>query len=78
MESTPTANTTMCATVLRVCRCALCVCDHATSQEVMVHTPQSCCFHVGQQICIEFSGAMTMSIPPQITADCIRPVRCCC
>ena len=61
MESNSCAAT-MCATVLRVCPCELCVCDH-----------ENC-----QQVCIEFSGAMTRSCPPQITADCVRPVNCCC
>ena len=61
MESTSSA-VTMCATVLRVCPCELCVCDH-----------ENC-----QQVCIKFSGAMTRSCPPQITADCVRPVNCCC
>ena len=67
MESTSSA-VTMCATVLRVCPCELCVCDHENCQQVLV----------GQQVCIEFSGAMTRSCPPQITADCVRPVNCCC
>ena len=78
MESTSCAATTMCATVLRVCPCELCVCDHETCQQVLVHTDNACCFRVGQQVCIEFSGAMTRSDPPQITADCVRPVNCCC
>lgn len=60
------------ACILRVCCCELLVCDLCTSQEVLVHTPEACCFCVGERVCIEYSGAMTRSIPPQITANCIR------
>lgn len=42
-------NTTMCATVCRVQRCCLCVCDHCTNQEVLVHSNCACRFHVGRQ-----------------------------
>ena len=56
------------ACIRRVCRCELLVCDLCTSQEVLVHTPEACCFCVGEHICIEYTGAMTMSIPPQINA----------
>lgn len=76
MENTP--STTMIATVTQVCRCSLLVCDHCTNQEVLVHTAQACCFSCGDCVCIHFSGAMTMSIPPQITATCIRRVNGCC
>ena len=48
MESTSSA-VTMCATVLRVCPCELCVCDHENCQQVLVHTDNACCFRVGQQ-----------------------------
>ena len=61
-------NTTMKATVLKVCRCELLVCDHCTSKEVLVRTPKACCFCVGDRVCIVYSGAMTMSLPPQICA----------
>ena len=43
MESTSSA-VTMCATVLRVCPCELCVCDHENCQQVLVHTDNACCF----------------------------------
>lgn len=46
MESTSSA-VTMCATVLRVCPCELCVCDHENCQQVLVHTDNACCFRVG-------------------------------
>lgn len=71
MESTPSQTVTMEARVLRVCPCELLVCDLCASQEVLVHTPQACCFRVGEKVCVEYSGAMTMSIPPQISADSI-------
>lgn len=65
------------ARVTQVCCCSLLVCDCCTHQEVLVHTDEACCFCVGDCLCIEFSGAMTMSIPPQITATCIRRVSSC-
>lgn len=68
-------STTMQATVCIVERGQLLVCDHATRQEVVVHTGQACCFHVGDCICIHYNGIMTASIPPQISADCIHVLR---
>ena len=66
---TPSHNTVqMKARVLRVCPCRLMVCDLRSCREVVVHTPEACCFHPGDCVCIEYSGAMTMSIPPQISA----------
>lgn len=69
---------TMIARVLRVECCALLVCDCETRQEVLVHTDRARCFSCGECVCIRYSGAMTASIPPQITAECIarhRPGR---
>lgn len=77
MESTPNQTVTMKACILRVCPCDLLVCDLCASQEVLVHTPQASCFRVGEKVCIEYSGAMTMSIPPQISADSISRMDCC-
>lgn len=70
----------MCAVVLEVERCSLLVCDCCTHRKVVVHTPCACCFCVGDCVCIRYNGSMTMSIPPQITAECICriPERCCC
>lgn len=56
------------ATVRKVERNTLHVYDHTMSQITVVHTPDACRFRVGDLVCIEYSGAMTMSIPPQITA----------
>lgn len=73
-------SVTMNARVLRVNCCDLLVCDLCTCQEVLVHTNDACCFRPGQCVRIEYSGAMTMSIPPQINADSIQCVPCggCC
>ena len=68
------------AEVLEVRNCQLLVCDCRTRQTVLVHTQQACCFSRAQQACcfsrgdrveIEYSGAMTMSLPPQVSALCI-------
>ena len=58
----------------------LLVCDLCGCQEVLVHTNDACCFRPGECVCIEYSGAMTMSLPPQISAERIRRVPCggCC
>lgn len=62
---------TMCATLVEVQGDSLLVCDRATGQEVVVHTPCTCRFRAGDLLRIQYNGAMTMSIPPQISADCI-------
>ena len=64
---------TMIATVQEVQQGKLLVRDRSTGQDVLVHTPLSYCFHAGDIVRILYSGAMTRSIPPQITA--IRIVR---
>lgn len=62
--------TTMTAKVLRrINPCCLLVCDCSPCREVLVHTNQACRFAPGDLVCIHYSGAMTMSIPPQITAQ---------
>lgn len=74
-------SVTMNARVLRVCCCELLVCDLCTCQEVLVHTNNARCFRTGQCVCITYNGAMTMSVPPQISADCVKPLnngRNCC
>lgn len=70
-------SVTLNARVLRVCRCELLVCDLCGCQEVLVHTSDACRFRVGQCVSITYSGAMTMSIPPQITAECVRLMNSC-
>ena len=50
-------------------RCgALLVCDCSTGQKVLVCSDQASAFRPGDRVCIEYSGAMTRSLPPQITA----------
>ena len=66
----------MCATVLCVQDGCLLVCDSCTRQEVLVHTDQARCFSCGDYVKIEYSGMMSMSLPPQITALCISRVCC--
>ena len=64
-----TATVTMRAVVCQVCCCCLLVCDQETGQQVRVSSPQAGCFHAGDQVCIRYNGSMTMSMPPQITAE---------
>lgn len=56
------------ARVLRVRRDHLLVLDRDTGQTVRVNTPIALRFRPGNTILIEYSGAMTRSIPPQISA----------
>lgn len=67
-----TANVFMIAKVTCVACDHLLVCECNTHQEVLVRTNHARCFSRGDCICIRFNGAMTMSIPPQITAICIE------
>ncbi len=70
-------NEIMQARVIRVSRSNLLVRDCRTGQSVQVNTERARRFRVGQRIIIQYSGAMTMSIPPQISAIDITPnVRC--
>lgn len=59
------------ATVLETDGSRLLVLDHGTGRNVVVHTPQAPGFVPGDRVRIEYSGIMTMSIPPQITARSI-------
>lgn len=77
METPLPETVTMKARVLRVCRCELLVCDLCTCQEVRVHTRHACHFSVGDTVCIEYNGIMTLSLPPQINADSIRCMERC-
>ena len=65
------------ARVLRVHRDHLLVRDCRTRQEVRVNTPRARRFRPGESVIIQYSGAMTRSIPPQISAQSImRNIRC--
>ena len=70
-------ETTMCALVIEVREDALLVRDQSTCQEVQVNTSCAHCYSAGDRICIRYSGAMTNSLPPQISADCIRRAGSC-
>ncbi|RHR08847.1 hypothetical protein DWX58_07915 [Pseudoflavonifractor sp. AF19-9AC] len=70
MENT-NMTTSMCAVVLCVQSSSLMVCDCSTQQKVLVHTDQACCFSCDDRVRIVYSGMMSMSLPPQITALCI-------
>lgn len=45
-----------------------------TGQEILVHADCTCAFSVGDCVCIHFNGVMTRSLPPQITALCVRKI----
>jgi hypothetical protein len=63
---------TMCAVILEISDRQLLVRNSKTDQEVVVNTHCNCNFRVGDRVMIFYSGAMTMSIPPQISAIRIR------
>ena len=63
---------TMCAVILEISDRRLLVRDSKTDQEIAVNTRCNCNFRVGDRIIIVYNGAMTRSIPPQISAIRIR------
>lgn len=63
---------TMCAVILEIDGRRILVRDSKTDQEIVVNTRCNCNFRVGDRVIIFHSGAMTMSIPPQISAIRIR------
>lgn len=71
-------SVTLHACVTEVCPCHLLVSDLCQDQEVFVHTDEACRFQVGDLVRIEYNGAMTRSLPPQITADSICKRGTCC
>ena len=70
---------TMLATILSVQRENLMVLDLSTRQKVRVNTRDAFRFRQGDIVHIRYSGAMTMSIPPQISAIAIARIHshCC-
>jgi len=58
----------MIATVLSVQRSNLLVFDFSNRQQVQVNTNDAFLFRLGDLVRIRYNGAMTMSIPPQISA----------
>ena len=63
---------TMCAVILEISDRRLLVRDSQTDQEIAVNTRCNCNFRVGDRVIIVYNGAMTRSIPPQISAIRIR------
>lgn len=62
------------ALILKSERGQMLVRDCHTGQTILVHVRCACGFRAGNCVRITYSGAMTMSIPPQITAHSIRRV----
>lgn len=84
MENNPcTPDSAMCVTmtaaILEIHCGDLLVCDKSTNQTVLVHTEDACRFRCHECVCIHYNGAMTASIPPQISATRIHrlPQHCC-
>ncbi|HIS68935.1 MAG TPA: hypothetical protein IAA58_06165 [Candidatus Gallacutalibacter stercoravium] len=69
--------TTMRARVLRVRNNSMLVYDQNGRQTVVVNTTEALRYRPGERVCILYSGAMTRSIPPQITALCISRAGIC-
>ena len=67
----------MTATVQEVWSSSLLVRDHATSQEVIALARNAGCFSPGDRVRIWYNGAMTNSLPPQISAIRIRRISSC-
>lgn len=63
---------TMTADVLENNGQSLLVRDWETGQEVLVHLPHPCRLCPGDRVCIRYDGVMTMSLPPQISAQSVR------
>ncbi len=65
------------ARILRVRRDDLLVRDCRTGQEVRVDLPRPGRFRPGESVIVQYSGAMTRSVPPRISAwSVMRNVRC--
>ncbi|MGI6269464.1 MAG: hypothetical protein ACOYKJ_02835 [Candidatus Howiella sp.] len=64
----------MIAVVQKVRAGSLLVRNTADLQEVVANTNDTRCFRVGDVVSILYSGAMTMSIPPQISVIRIRRI----
>lgn len=63
------------AVVISTDRNGLLVSNEANGEEVFVNTRNAGRFSPGDRIRIRFSGQMSMSIPPQITATSIQRLR---
>ena len=56
---------------------SLLVRDWESGQEVQVNLSCPCRLYPGDRVYIRYSGAMTMSLPPQISPQRIRKLRPC-
>ncbi|MDE6678672.1 MAG: hypothetical protein K2K02_06495 [Ruminococcus sp.] len=66
----------MCAKVLEVNNDNLLVHDNSTEQDVVVNTSCTCRFNVDDHVKIIYNGAMTNSLPPQISPQKICKINC--
>lgn len=66
---------TITGTVLLIGDSFLILQDAGDGQEIQVNTACPCRFCPGDRVCVCFSGAMTRSLPPQISAVSIRKCR---
>ena len=78
MEYVPAEAASMEACILEVQCNQLLVRDLSNDQEVLVYTNRACCFCPGERVIIEYDGTMTLSLPPQISADRIYHGSQCC
>lgn len=65
---------TMSAVVVSVQSGSLLVIDFSTRQQVRVNTREASRFRPGDILRIRYNGAMTMSVPPQISATSITRI----
>ena len=45
-------------------------------QDVAVFYDGACRFSSGQCVRVHYNGIMTLSLPPQVTADCVEQIAC--
>lgn len=62
------------AIIIRINANNILVRDLDTNQEILVHYCNSRQFRLGERIRIEFTGQMTLSLPPQISAISIQRI----
>ncbi|MDE5753117.1 MAG: hypothetical protein K2H89_01020 [Oscillospiraceae bacterium] len=67
---------TMTGVILEINENQILIRDEATNQEVAVNTCCVCNLAVNDRVSILYSGMMTMSIPPQISARRITRLNC--
>ena len=45
-------------------------------QDVVVFYDGACRFSCGQCVRVHYNGIMTLSLPPQVNADCVEQISC--